>query len=73
MPAKHRKMAALAARLVQEGWRVQYRGRHIVFFPANKEMRPVVAGTTTSSWDGATTLVAKFRAAGADVKVSDVQ
>lgn len=73
MPAKHRKMVFLAARLSREGWTVKYHGRHIVFYPADRAKKPVVAGTTTSSWTGATTLVSKFRSAGADVKLSDVQ
>lgn len=73
MPANHRKMGILADRLRRQGWTVKYRGNHVVFFPADKTKAPVVAGTTTSSWTGATTLVQKFRHAGADVKLSDVQ
>lgn len=73
MPAKHRKIAMLAHRLTKEGWTVKHGNKHVVFYPPDKSKRPVVAGTTTSSWLGATRLFTEFRRAGADVKMSELQ
>lgn len=73
MPAKHRKIAMLAAKLTKEGWRVRYGRKHVVFYPPDKARKAVVAGTTTTSWLGATRLFTELRSAGADVKMSELQ